>query len=90
MQGRTILFVSHNMNAIESLCQRIAHLDQGQLLAITNDFASYCSLRPQPTTAHGTEWCNPGDALLNPWFRPLRFYLGDEQGKLAKMPIGNQ
>src|SRR5580765_3647216 len=36
-QGRTVLFVSHNMNAIESLCQRIAHLEQGQVLAMTKD-----------------------------------------------------
>jgi lipopolysaccharide transport system ATP-binding protein len=89
-EGRTILFVSHNMNAIESLCQRIAHLEQGQVLTITNDLrgaiAAYLS---GPTTNHATEWRNPGDALLNPWFRPLRFYLGDEHGKLAKMPIRN-
>jgi lipopolysaccharide transport system ATP-binding protein len=89
-EGRTILFVSHNMNAIESLCQRIAYLDQGQVLAMTNDLrgaiAAYLS---GPTTTYATEWRNPGDALLNPWFRPLRFYLGDEHGKLAKMPIRN-
>jgi lipopolysaccharide transport system ATP-binding protein len=88
--GRTILFVSHNMNAIESLCQRIAHLGQGQVLAITTDLrgaiAAYVS---DPTTTDATEWRNPGDALRNPWFRPLRFYLGDEHGKLAKMPIRN-
>src|SRR5713226_8137473 len=36
-EGRTVLLVSHNMNAIESLCQRIAHVEQGQVLAITND-----------------------------------------------------
>jgi lipopolysaccharide transport system ATP-binding protein len=88
--GRTVLFVSHNMNAIESLCQRIAHLEQGQVLALTNDLrgaiAAYVS---DPTTTDATEWRNPGDALLNPWFRPLRFYLGDGHGKLAKMPIRN-
>src|SRR5437762_10958421 len=38
--GRTVLFVSHNMNAIESLCQRIAHLQQGKAIAITNDLRS--------------------------------------------------
>src|SRR6266480_2268666 len=32
-EGRTVLFVSHNMSAIESLCHRIAHLGQGQVLA---------------------------------------------------------
>jgi lipopolysaccharide transport system ATP-binding protein len=89
-QGRTVLFVSHNMNAVESLCQRIVHLRQGQVLAITHDvrgaIAAYLS---GPTNTHGIEWCNPGDVLANPWFHPLRFYLGDEQGKLAEMPIRN-
>jgi lipopolysaccharide transport system ATP-binding protein len=88
--GRTVLFVSHNMNAIESLCQRIAHLGQGQVLAITTDLRAAIAVYVSgPTTADATEWRNPGDALLNPWFRPLRFYLGDEHGKLAKMPIRN-
>jgi lipopolysaccharide transport system ATP-binding protein len=89
-KGRTVLFVSHNMNAIESLCQRIAHLEQGQVLAMTRDLrgaiAAYLS---GPTTTHASEWRNPGDALFNPWFRPLRFYLGDGHGDLAKMPIRN-
>ena len=89
--GRTILFVSHNMNAVESLCQRVAYLDQGKLLAMTSDLrAVIASYLPPPVTAHGVEWCNPGDAFANPWFRPLRFYLGDEQGRIAKMPVGNQ
>lgn len=31
-EGRTVLFVSHNMNAIQTLCQRGILLDRGQLL----------------------------------------------------------
>ena len=30
-QGRTILFVSHNMGAIRSLCQRVVWLEQGRI-----------------------------------------------------------
>src|SRR5437773_7298165 len=73
--GRTVLFVSHNMNAIESLCQRIAHLQQGKAIAITNDLRSAIAayLSGEETT-HAIEWRNPGDVLRNPWFRPLRFY----------------
>jgi len=33
-QGKTILFVSHNMAAISKLCQRVALLDRGMLRAI--------------------------------------------------------
>jgi homopolymeric O-antigen transport system ATP-binding protein len=30
-QGRTVLFVSHNMSAIQNLCQRVVLIDQGKL-----------------------------------------------------------
>ena len=32
-QGRTVLFVSHNMIAVQSLCQRAIWLDQGQVVS---------------------------------------------------------
>ncbi|OOG68170.1 hypothetical protein B0E43_22475 [Algoriphagus sp. A40] len=32
-QGRTVLFVSHNMSAVQNLCSRAIFLDQGQLIA---------------------------------------------------------
>jgi lipopolysaccharide transport system ATP-binding protein len=32
--GRTVLFVSHNMQALQSLCGRAVHLDQGRVAAI--------------------------------------------------------
>jgi lipopolysaccharide transport system ATP-binding protein len=88
--GRTVLFVSHNMNAVESLCQRIAHLDQGQLLTITDDVRkAVASYFPASVSTHGSVWCNPGSEFCNPWFQPLKFYLGDEQGAPAVMPIRN-
>jgi lipopolysaccharide transport system ATP-binding protein len=34
--GRTVLFVSHNMGSIESLCGRVLVLDQGEIVADTN------------------------------------------------------
>jgi len=30
-QGRTVMFVSHNMGAIESLCQRVMYIDVGKI-----------------------------------------------------------
>jgi len=32
-QGRTVLFVSHNMSAVQSLCQRAFWLDKGKIVA---------------------------------------------------------
>jgi lipopolysaccharide transport system ATP-binding protein len=34
--GRTVLFVSHNMNAVERLCRRVLHLDRGH---VAGDYA---------------------------------------------------
>ena len=48
------LFVSHNMNAVESLCQRVAYLDQGKLLAMTSDLrAVIASYLPPPNRSRG-------------------------------------
>ncbi len=32
VEGRTVLFVSHNMSAVQSLCGRVLHLDAGRLM----------------------------------------------------------
>ena len=43
-QGRTVLFVSHNMNAVQSLCQRAIWLDEGKVVkegaatSVVNDY----------------------------------------------------
>ena len=36
-QGRTVLFVSHNMNALENLCDRILQINKGQSYPIQTD-----------------------------------------------------
>jgi lipopolysaccharide transport system ATP-binding protein len=89
-QGRTVLFVSHNMNAMDSLCQRIVHLEQGKAVAITDDVrAGIASYLSGPVVTHSVEWRNPGNAFDNPWFCPVRFYLGDRQGNVARAPFRN-
>jgi lipopolysaccharide transport system ATP-binding protein len=35
-QGRTVLFVSHNLQAIEHLCARTLHLENGRVMALGN------------------------------------------------------
>lgn len=53
-QGRTVLFVSHNMDAIQRLCSRCALVDSGRLAAcgsatgIVADYLSRTSFQTQP------------------------------------------
>jgi lipopolysaccharide transport system ATP-binding protein len=89
--GRTVIFVSHNMSAIEFLCQRIVHLDKGRLLEDTNNLrgAIAAYLTADGNFDGSSEWKNPGTALRNPWFYPTRFYLGDDSGHILHGPVRN-
>ena len=52
-EGRTVLFVSHNMVAVQNLCSRVLWLDEGELKyeGETNDVIShYLSVAYQPKT----------------------------------------
>ena len=39
-EGRTVLFVSHHLNAIQKLCNVCAILEQGQLVCLEKDVPS--------------------------------------------------
>jgi lipopolysaccharide transport system ATP-binding protein len=89
--GRTILFVSHNMNAVEQLCQRALLLEGGRLV---RDDRSVRSVIKQHLFAGGSGlgshvWVPPDRALENPWFAPCRISLVDAAGALAPSPLRN-
>lgn len=57
-EGRTILFVSHNLVALRSLCYRGLLLDQGEVVTMgTIDAAVQAYLQQHSTTRH--EWVAP-------------------------------
>lgn len=61
-QGRTVLFVSHNMSAVRSLCNRAVMLDQGRLVrdadveSVLSTYAalSKSNLRPEACKTYGS------------------------------------
>jgi len=67
-EGRTVLFVSHNMPAVNRLCQRVILLDEGQVQADgeTREVISKY-LNPGRVESGGVEWLSPelapGDAV---------------------------
>jgi lipopolysaccharide transport system ATP-binding protein len=89
-QGRTVLFVSHNMNAIEALCTRALMLNAGSVVANSQDVREVIlAYLAKSNLRESAEWRNPGNTLGNPWFSPRRFFVGDEDGKVLSFPVRN-
>jgi lipopolysaccharide transport system ATP-binding protein len=92
-EGRTVILVSHQMNAVERLCSRALLIDKGTLRMESADVRSvihsYLS-GGEATTAISTraEWRNAGDEFNNPWFQPQHLFLADARGAPLKMPVG--
>jgi lipopolysaccharide transport system ATP-binding protein len=58
--GRTVFFVSHNMNAVQRLCQRVIFLDRGRVVGkyddARNGVSAYLKCTEQPVEANA--WSN--------------------------------
>jgi lipopolysaccharide transport system ATP-binding protein len=71
--GRTVLFVSHNMAAVESLCSRVVWLDEGREVregppsVVIRDY-----LKTVVTTMHQRQWDDPTNAPGNEQIRLRR------------------
>jgi lipopolysaccharide transport system ATP-binding protein len=90
--GRTILFVSHNMHAVEKICGRVLHLDHGRLAGdydnASQGIASY--LRGSGGAAAGAIWVNPGGECMNDYFVPERLEVSSlRPGALPGEPFSN-
>src|SRR4030042_2243251 len=73
-EGRTILFVSHNMNAIERLCTSCMLLESGKMQILSNDVQNVIREYLEGTD-NGVEsnlWVNPGDKYNSQWFKPIK------------------
>jgi lipopolysaccharide transport system ATP-binding protein len=91
-EGRTILFVSHNMNAIEQLCNSALLLKEGRIQEHGSDVRQI--IRHYVVDSDGdlvcSEWRNPtGEEHQNVWFTPQRFCVTDLIGNTLKMPVRN-
>jgi lipopolysaccharide transport system ATP-binding protein len=90
-QGRTILFVSHNMAAVESLCTRACLLESGRVAAlgdVPGVLARY--LTASSESAYDIDLTDPGrrPASCSPVIRRLR--VTDRHGKVLRaVRLGN-
>lgn len=89
--GRTVLFVSHNMTAIEQLCRSALFLERGEIKEFGTEVRSVVRryLFGSETEETASVWVNCGHEFANPWFMPVRFFIADENGKPLHMPVRN-
>jgi lipopolysaccharide transport system ATP-binding protein len=73
-QGRTLLFISHNMNAIERLCRRVLYLESGSVAGMYDDVRQgiMAYLRGRDRSTSATVWKNCGECD-NEYFVPELF-----------------
>jgi len=88
--GRTILFVSHNMNAIEQLCERIIWINDGRIVEDSRNvrecihhYLAGGEDSPPPL------WRRIDSRFDTPVFMLLGFYLGDSYGNQKTGYVSN-
>lgn len=90
-EGRTILFVSHNMNAVEQLCTKIIQLKNGKTVGISDDLRGTIKEYMYGISDLEKEsvWIKNKVGDGSQYFEPLKFYIGDDNEHPMSMPIKN-
>jgi lipopolysaccharide transport system ATP-binding protein len=88
-EGRTILFVSHNMGAVRQLCSRVIRLDRGTIgddsENVPESIRKYLEIDSHVNFV--SEWKNLDNQFQNEWFQPLRFGLYGQNGQVISWPV---
>ncbi len=84
-EGRTVLFVSHNMSAVLRLTQEALVIDQGKLLmrGPTNEAVDY--YLSKGLTQEGQKIWQPGEIAASKPFRPIAIRVVNGQGNVAEV-----
>lgn len=90
-KGRTVLFVSHNMNAVEQLCGSCLLLECGKIINYDRDVSTIVKKYLFENTSQSlkSEWTNKIGNFDNTWFKPLEFFISDAKGKKLGMSLNN-
>ena len=92
-EGRTVLFVSHNLGAIEQLCTSAMMLKDGQVSSRSDNVLSIIKhyVFMHVSSDSPCYWENPETSDFdNDYFKPLKLYFSDEEGReIKQMPIRN-
>ncbi|MBD1862630.1 MULTISPECIES: ABC transporter ATP-binding protein [Trichocoleus] len=82
-EGRTILFVSHNMAAIRSLCSRALLMKRGQLITDSDFETAISNYLSEGDTSDATVVWNQYDAPQSPEIRFTKAYILNDKGQYA-------
>lgn len=90
-QGRTILFVSHNMAAIERICNRCIIIEKGQVKKDSPDVIGTIKeyLQGNEGILEEHRWKNNHEKAENNWYNPQEMYLEDENGSVIESTVRN-
>ena len=90
-EGRTVLFVSHNMAAVQQLCQRGMVLSAGQLNICGGIEACIHSyMQDAKATVLGTELAKRTDRKGSQWLKFTRVALYDGSGNIVQQVISGE
>ena len=88
-EGRTVLFVSHNMAAVKNLCNKAILLENGMITESGLTQAIIDSYLHENRTNRISNWTADSQYKKNNYFNPIRFYIENLVGNTipANIPI---
>jgi lipopolysaccharide transport system ATP-binding protein len=89
-QGRTVLFVSHNMGAVRNLCTCGVVLEKGRIREASDDINNLITdyLNNFEGTKTLTKWINNGE-IHDPYFTPISMEFQEADGKSISTGISS-
>ena len=90
--GRTVLFVSHNMNAVEGLCTTALCLEGGSVKGHGGDVRGFIARHLGAVTdddSRASAWTNNGNKLNHAVMQPLYFAVENAHGQPLTAPARN-
>jgi lipopolysaccharide transport system ATP-binding protein len=91
-EGRTVIFVSHNMGAIEQLCKKVALLENGGIKKFSSNIKDIIGdyLFEGKTNEMNLEWRNNENKYINIYFTPHCMSLVNGAGNKIESSIINK
>jgi lipopolysaccharide transport system ATP-binding protein len=88
-EGRTVLFVSHNMNAISRMCDKGLLIDGGKIIDFNEkvDLIINAYLFPKGEKGKVNYWENLEKRFENDYFTPIHMFISDEHMNPLENPI---